>query len=101
MELYDFEGATEVVQNFDHYADMGHYGLAINQQILRWLKAGRYRLTGANFATHLAEVVQRTHRFAADIQRPEHSLHAELQLSQLKLDFTLKQAAQDAENAIR
>ena len=48
VELYDFQGAAEVVLNPDNYCDLTHYSEKISSWILEQIKAGNYRVTPKN-----------------------------------------------------
>lgn len=48
VELYDFQGAAEVVLNLDNYCDLTHYSGKISSWILEQMQAGNYRVTPEN-----------------------------------------------------
>jgi hypothetical protein len=45
VEIYDFQVATEVTHNLDHYKDLSHYHQRFNSWMLEQIAAGSYRVS--------------------------------------------------------
>lgn len=52
VELYCFYENIDLVNDLDNYKDVLHYTAAINSKILKWIKAGEYRLTLEDNTAH-------------------------------------------------
>jgi len=53
IKLYCFFTNFDMVCDLDNYTDYQHYGEWINDDMLRWMRAGEYLLTEENYMTHL------------------------------------------------
>lgn len=52
VELYCFYDNEDLIFNLDYYMDSLHYTADINTEILKWISAGKYRLTKENYQEH-------------------------------------------------
>ena len=55
VQMFCFFENTDLICNLDNYKDPGHYLSQINEEILKWIKAGDYRITEENVKQHLSD----------------------------------------------
>lgn len=53
IKLFSFNTRADIVCNFNHYKDGGHYAEWINSLMLRWMHDGKYQLTKDNYMDYL------------------------------------------------
>lgn len=53
IELYSFFDKYDLITDLNNYRDAGHYMGHINDQILIWIKEGKYRLTKDNYKEYI------------------------------------------------
>ena len=53
IELYSFFDKYEMITDLNNYRDPGHYIKYINNDILNWVKEGKYRLTKDNYQEYI------------------------------------------------
>ena len=58
IELYSFFDNYELITDLNNYKDPEHYMGKINDQILEWIKEGKYRLTKENYEKYLESNLQ-------------------------------------------
>ena len=56
VHLFSFLGAKEIVSHAERYKDMDHHDAKGNDQILEWMKEGKYQLTSENYDTYFLEL---------------------------------------------
>lgn len=58
VKLFSFFNNFDLICDCENYFDDIHYVAEVNDQILRWMKEGKYQLTQENYRTYIEEIME-------------------------------------------
>ena len=58
VKLFSFFNNFDLICGFQNYFDDIHYVAGVNDQILAWMKEGKYQLTKENYKNYIEEITE-------------------------------------------
>lgn len=96
--LYDFEQADHITHNLDLFIDPTHYGIDVNDWMIRETRGNQYRVRRADIERLQSRFIERTRRYIAEVIQPTHPLCQRFGFDKLGIDPPGPPAVQWAES---